>query len=112
MKETAGKRPHELTLNADEVYTVAFCSLRYALGRQTYVVRDVCQLLRRVEPLLGRGQLNVLIRDIDDHGRDVARLTGRPQSESYGMPCDYRDWMDLRRDLVAARETRGHETDD
>lgn len=58
---------------------------RYALGRMTFAPRDIKYLLVRHQGWLDVATVDVLIRDIDEHG---ARHGG------YGMRCDDEQWAE------------------
>lgn len=59
-------------------------ALRYALGRQTYIVEVVVNYIIGELPKLSQHCKNVMIRDIEEQERF-----------GYGGECDKRDWMRL-----------------
>lgn len=38
---------NKATIEADDLSTLMICSERYALGRQTYIVSDVCAMIKK-----------------------------------------------------------------
>jgi hypothetical protein len=65
-------------------------SVRYALGRRTYIVSDVCDMVKRNAASLTVNDAAIMRRDIseeirraDDCGRTV------------GDQCDHTRWVDL-----------------
>lgn len=63
---------------------VVICAVRYALGRQTYMVGIVCRYVASVIPTLSENCRNLIIRDIKEAER-----------YGYGHKCDEKDWMEL-----------------
>lgn len=103
-------RPEQFTVPSDgaqvrqdHLYVLLVSAVRYALGRQTSAVSDVCGCVRSYGRHLRAGELGVLIRDIEEHG-DYAERQGRDRARAYGADFDYRDWMDLLVWLRAAKE--------
>jgi hypothetical protein len=65
---------------AKDIFTsplVLVCALRYALGRQTYVVQEVAGALRANAPLMG-GLTEAACRDIEEWLR-LVEGTGHPR---------------------------------
>jgi hypothetical protein len=71
------------------------CSFRYALGRRTYVVTDVANLLRVHADALTRAEFQQIADDID---HAIAHKLA-------GDDCDVREWRALR-EWIAARYAR------
>lgn len=38
--------PKQYTLNQQDLETLLLCSVRYALGRRSYIVSDVCRIVK------------------------------------------------------------------
>lgn len=71
---------------------VVICAIRYALGRRTYVVEDICNYIESILPDLSIYSINIIIRDIKDQ-----------ESWGYGDECDKTRWMRLL-DLLEQRK--------
>lgn len=71
--------------------TLTVCAVRYALGRRTYIVSDVCSAVRETWPQLEAQDRAVIRRDvnraIDEHHHDFGR--------SLGDACDVDAWQAL-----------------
>jgi hypothetical protein len=59
-------------------------AVRYALGRQTYIVNWTCEFIANNKHLLRDSDRQVIIRDIKEQER-----------YGYGDRCDKEDWMKL-----------------
>lgn len=80
-------KPVTMTMNKQDQETLLLCSVRYALGRRSYIVSDVCRIVR--ETLKGMNDSDniraLIIRDI---GEELAR--GRA-----GDAMDEKEWRKL-----------------
>ena len=59
-------------------------SVRYALGRQTYIVSETCGWVRSYAHAIDRKTRTVMIRDIEEQERF-----------GYGMDMDKQEWVNL-----------------
>lgn len=66
---------------------IAVPAVRYALGRRTYVVGDVCDSVTAILPWLDAQTTKVIIRDID-------------AADDLGAEQDLLRWLDLRKKLA------------
>lgn len=72
----------------DDLSTLLICSVRYSLGRRTYMPGAVADIVR--------AQLPRLERHMTDHTRPILIRDIREQERfGYGDPCDERTWQDL-----------------
>jgi hypothetical protein len=74
---------------------------RYALGRITYAVSDVCRYIQYYIKELSENCIDILIRDIEDdikYWNDMGRTCG--------MECDEKQWRELLELLKEEREIR------
>ena len=74
---------------------------RYALGRMTYAVDDVCRYIKYYIKEMSENCIDILIRDIEDeikYWNDMGRTCG--------MECDERQWRELLELLKEERESR------
>lgn len=69
---------------------ILICAVRYALGRMSYVVGDVCKYVASKKDTLSKPCKNVIIKDIEDEIEMYHRL-GR----TCGMVSDELDWLEL-----------------
>lgn len=77
---------------------ILICAVRYALGRQSYIVSVVCGYVADKRKTLSQNCLNVIIRDIED---ELERF--HEAGQTLGMECDERDWKKLLQILKAER---------
>lgn len=76
-----------------EAYLLLVSAVRYALGRQTYIVRSTCESVRKLAKHLDICQLEVILRDVSE-------------CRDYGSAADQRKWLSLAEFLrteIAAR---------
>ena len=80
----------------DDLMVVA--SVRYCLGRMTYIVSDCCDWLIEIWPTLTESTRNIVKRDIEDEFKrdDDARERG-DEIKPLGWDCDRGQWERVRR---------------
>ena len=66
---------------------ILVCAVRYALGRMTYVVSDVCRYVEGKKDSLSESCKDIIIRDIEEELERYHEL-----GQTCGMECDERDW--------------------
>lgn len=69
---------------------ILVCAVRYALGRMSYVVGEVCQYVTLHRKKLSKECINVIIRDIED---ELERY--HAVGQLCGMECDEWEWKKL-----------------
>lgn len=69
-------------------------AVRYALGRRTYAVSDICRYVKSVLPHLDYKTLHHMMRDIEEHENETSLFGG------LGDECDKADWLALKEDIV------------
>lgn len=74
---------------------------RYALGRMTYAVDDVCRYIKYYIKELSESCINILIRDIEN---DIKYWNN--MGRTCGMECDEKRWRELLEILKEERESR------
>lgn len=84
-----------VTLSTYDFGALAVYSTRYALGRATYAVADVCSMLRTHWSRIRAADRAAILRDIREHFEASERL-GLTTAE-----CDEREW---RRVLEECKE--------
>lgn len=70
--------------NINDISMILVSSVRYALGRKTYIVGWTKEIVKKNLHLLTEKDREVMIRDITEH-----------EIWGYGDDCDTKDWMDL-----------------
>lgn len=78
---------------------LAWCAVRYALGRMTYVSHSVPRAVLYYKDRLETFTLKGIIRDIEEHKRIYGAI---------GMDCDERSWFEFRDKLIEEVEGREH----
>ena len=69
---------------------ILVCAVRYALGRMSYVVQDVCDYVKTKVGELSEECKNIIIKDIEESVEYHHRI-----NRTVGMECDERDWINL-----------------
>lgn len=72
----------EINGNKDDLSAMLIGSVRYALGRRTYIVNWTCEFIENNLALLTEKDRQVMIRDLEN-------------PISYGDDCDEKDWKKL-----------------
>lgn len=79
----------ELNGNKDDLGAMLIGSVRYALGRRTYIVNWTCEFIEKNIHLLSKRDILVMIRDIE-----------KQKEYGYGDDCDEKDWKKLLNKLT------------
>lgn len=66
----------------DDLSAMLVGSVRYALGRRTYIVNWTCEFIKNNLHLITNKDKQVMIRDIKEQ-------------DSYGDECDRAEWLNL-----------------
>ena len=83
------KRRTETIPISDNLYTVAVCAVRYALGRRTYMPGLVTDWIKaNFTGKIPKGTCEIMLRDIQEQ-REMGE---RAKYDSLGDPCDVRTW--------------------
>jgi len=75
--------------NDRDFATLAVCSVRYAIGRRTYMPGLVSEIIMDNLNIISNGDLELLAHDIYEYGN------GEWDSEAYGDPCDGKTWHEF-----------------
>ena len=94
--------PPGLVLSPNEAWTLYLCSLRYAMGRRSYIVGDIVDLYSRVAPHLTRPQREQVASEIREELRRAAQ-TG----STLGHDIDHADWTLLAERIEAELKKEG-----
>lgn len=77
-------------LSTPELETLIVCSVRYALGRKSYIVSDVCSLTKKFWEAIPKST-KLVIRKAISEAIDFAAK----KSSLVGMKCDHDNWVEL-----------------
>ena len=91
----------DITITAQEFQKLIIESVRYTLGRRSYVVEETNELVRKYLPKIDNNTLGVLIQDIE---LEVNR-------ETLGMDFDKKMWLALLDALKNERDRRESQDD-
>ena len=88
---------HETASAHFDQHMLLIAATRYALGRQTYVVGDICDGLVSAWPIMSANTRSVIARDIEDQFKsdDEARANGDVY-KPLGHDCDRAQWERVR----------------
>lgn len=90
-----------MEFNDRDAETLMICSVRYALGRMTYMPSMVQDIIAGKIHQLSENCLKVLIDSIETHGG-----LGQHNPAAYGDPYDYRNWMNFLSKIKGEFESR------
>ena len=82
----------------DRLEAIIVYAERYALGRSTYAVDDVCTFIDALIPNIETRTLQVILRDIS------SKISGE---ETFGMDMDRRKWFALEFEIRCELKRRG-----
>lgn len=76
-------------MNQKDLNDILFCSFRYALGRRTYIVSEICRIL-----IENKSELSPITRlkIIDEIHRAL-------ETNNAGMDCDEKNWREVSEKL-------------
>lgn len=83
-----------IQISSDDLYMLTVSAVRYAIGRQTYVVGEACDFLRRYAKYFTPEQRAVVVRDIGT-ALDEAQKIGH----TVGSVGDHADWVSVLGDM-------------
>ena len=73
-------------------------AVRYALGRQSYIVGDTCRFVANIKDKLSQNCIAIIVRDIEEELKRYHEF-----GQMLGMECDEKDWVELLRILKDER---------
>lgn len=85
--------------------TIIICAVRYALGRMSYIVGEVCQYVTFKRKTLSMECLEIIIRDIEE---ELQRY--HTSGQMLGMECDEKLWTRLLELLKTEKENKWQES--
>lgn len=83
----------DLKITADDFGALCVCSQRYALGRKTYIVSFICDIIKKNISSLCERDLRTMIYDIEN-------------ALDYGSSYDKENWMKLLKNLKEELDNR------
>lgn len=75
-----------IQINEKELQTLIVCSVRYAVGRMSYVTTEIADMVKEYEPWLSEQTKRLIIEEINFEER----------VDNLGMSCDAWTWKELR----------------
>lgn len=81
-------------VTTDHLSTMLICTVRYAMGRATYVVRDTCDMVRSYRSRISKDQLAIIERDVARRLREH-----EDAGTTLGHDMDHREWQRLVEEL-------------
>lgn len=92
---------HNATITAGNLQTLFLCSVRYCLGRQTYMPSLVMSIIRTHSNVLRKSDCEQLAREIHEHNRLFGNI---------GADFDTRDWLQFADWLLEEAKKRSDES--
>lgn len=86
----------ELKLNRMDFRLLILSAFRYALGRMTYIVPVVANVIRESKDKLDNQAIDLMIQEIED----------AEKRDGLGMECDIDVWLKLKKELEDFRSNR------
>lgn len=83
----------EINGKISDISAMLVSAVRYALGRQTYIVNWTCEFIAKNQHLLLEKDKLVILRDIEQQ-----------EKYGYGDACDESDWLWLKEKLLEDKE--------
>lgn len=87
-----------------DLRTLLFCSMRYSLGRQTYMPSLVQDLMKRHRDVLSEQDCDQLGREIEQYHGTFGKIGADFDTRDWLV---FRDWLFARRDELRAAEPTG-----
>lgn len=92
---TRTKPCDQIHVSQQQLYLMLVSSLRYAMGRQTYIVAETANYLRSYWKHLDKGMREVVLRDLNEELRKADEL-----GYKLGADFDHKEWVVLRNELT------------
>ena len=81
---------------------ILISAVRYALGRQSYIVGDTAKYVALKQKTLSKECIDIIIRDIEEEMERYHSV-----GQTLGMECDERTWKNLLNQLKSEKEKNG-----
>ena len=81
----------DFKLDTDDLNDLIVCAFRYALGRRTYIVHTITEIIKTNLSALESNTIEVMLRDIErQHEYEKVGL-----EKAFGDDCDRDRWMEV-----------------
>lgn len=85
------KESMKFKLSEDDLNDLIICAFRYALGRRTYIVHTITEIIKSNLSALESNTIEVMLRDIErQHEYEKVGL-----EKAFGDDCDRERWMEV-----------------
>lgn len=92
----------EFNLDVDDLNDLIVCAFRYALGRRTYIVHTITEIIKANLSALDSRTIEVMLQDIErQHDYEKVGL-----EKAFGDDCDRKRWMEVETLLNAEKLDR------
>ena len=92
-------KPRAIPLKIDDLWPLLICTLRYSMGRQSYVTAQTCDLIRDYARHLKAWQLAQIAAEI----RTAIAESHRLYNTTLGMQMDEDGWIRLAEEIENGR---------
>lgn len=92
----------EFKLDTDDLNDLLVCAFRYALGRRTYIVHTITEIIKTNLSALESRTIEVMLQDIErQHDYEKVGI-----EKVFGDDCDRERWMEVETLLNAEKLDR------
>lgn len=92
----------DFKLDTDDLNDLIVCAFRYALGRRTYIVHTITEIIKSNLSALESRTIEVMLRDIErQHDYE-----NRGIEKAFGDDCDRERWLEVEMLLTAEKSDR------
>ncbi len=95
LQELAANSYRRAVISIEDLDTMLFSSIRYAMGRMTYVVSDTAEIVRAYWKYLSKPRREQIITELRNELERAAR-----ENRLIGMEMDHEVWQKLYDDLL------------
>lgn len=92
----------DFKLDTDDLNDLIICAFRYALGRRTYIVHTITEIIKTNLSVLESRTIEVMLRDIERQHE----YENRGIEKAFGDDCDRERWLEVEVLLTAEKLDR------
>lgn len=92
----------EFNLDIDDINDLIVCAFRYALGRRTYIVHTITEIIKSNLSALESRTIEVMLQDIERQ-HEYEKVGN---DKAFGDDCDRERWMEVETLLNAEKLDR------